>query len=36
MQSGQNSLPVEWTADSTSIYKGPDCGSVKPMAIPSD
>ena len=23
--------PVEWTDNSTSVYKGPDCGSVKPL-----
>jgi hypothetical protein len=31
MQMGQaGSKPVEWTNESTSVYKGPDCGSVKP------
>jgi len=36
MVSGQNSMPVEWTVVSTSVYKGPDCGSVKPMPMPPD
>jgi len=35
MQSGQNSMPVEWTVESSSVYKGPDCGSVKPMSMPA-
>lgn len=30
MQVGQNSKAVEWTLESESIYKGPDCGDVKP------
>jgi uncharacterized protein DUF3617 len=33
---GQNTRPVEWTSESESVYKGPDCGSVKPIVIPSD
>jgi hypothetical protein len=36
MQVGPNILPVEWTVDSTSVYKGPDCGSVKPMQTPNN
>ena len=35
MQSGPNSMPVEWTVDSTSVYKGPDCGSVQPLPMPA-
>lgn len=31
MQMGQNSKPIEWTVESTSIFKGADCGSVKPL-----
>lgn len=31
MQMGPKSTPVEWTVESTSVYKGPDCGSVKPL-----
>ena len=34
MQMGPNPKPVEWTVDSTSVYKGADCGSVKPMQMP--
>ena len=36
MQMGQRSTPVEWTMDSTSTFKGSDCGSVKPMAVPAN
>jgi hypothetical protein len=36
MVSGPNSMPVEWTIMSTSVYKGPDCGSVKPMPMPAN
>jgi hypothetical protein len=36
MQGGKNSMPVEWTVEFTSAYKGPDCGSVKPMPMPSN
>jgi uncharacterized protein DUF3617 len=31
MQMGPRSAPVEWTMQANSTYKGPDCGSVKPM-----
>lgn len=32
MQAGQSgSRPVEWTNDVTSVYKGPECGSIKPV-----
>jgi hypothetical protein len=30
-----NSTPIEWTSESVSVYKGPDCGSVQPMAMPA-
>jgi hypothetical protein len=33
---GQTSRPVEWTVNSTSVYKGPDCGSVKPPPMPPE
>ncbi len=36
MQMGQRSAPVEWTIDTTSVYKGADCGSVKPIALPPE
>jgi hypothetical protein len=32
MQMGPNSTPVEWTVAGSSVYKGADCGSVKPLA----
>ena len=34
MQMGPSPKTIEYTMDSTSIYKGADCGSVKPMAMP--
>jgi hypothetical protein len=36
MQMGSNSMPIEWTVDFTSAYKGADCGSVKPLPLPSN
>lgn len=36
MQMGPNPTPVEWTIESTSEYKSPDCGSVQPMPMPKD
>jgi hypothetical protein len=30
-----NSTPIEWTSESVSVYKGPDCGSVQPMGMPA-
>jgi hypothetical protein len=35
MQMGQNSRPIDVTMQSKSVYKGPDCGSVKPMEMPA-
>jgi hypothetical protein len=35
MQMGPRSTPVEWTMETTSVYKGPDCGDVKPIPVPS-
>jgi len=35
MKMGPNSTPVEWTTESTSVYKGSDCGSVKPPPMPA-
>lgn len=35
MQMGANSIPVEYTVESTSAYKGADCGSVKPLPMPA-
>lgn len=34
MQMGPDAKPVEWTSDSTSNFKGADCGNVKPMPMP--
>jgi hypothetical protein len=34
MQMGSNSGPIDMTMQSTSVYKGPDCGSVKPPPMP--
>jgi Protein of unknown function (DUF3617) len=31
MQMGPRSAPVEWTMQANATYKGPDCGSVKPL-----
>jgi len=36
MQHGSNSMPVDMTMQSTSVYKGADCGSVKPLPLPKD
>ena len=32
---GPRSTPIEWTIESTSAYKGPDCGNVKPIQMPA-
>jgi Protein of unknown function (DUF3617) len=31
MKMGAESKPIEWTVDTSSVYKGPDCGDVKPI-----
>jgi hypothetical protein len=36
MQAGPNSKPIEFTIESVSVYKGPDCGSVQPVPMPAD
>jgi len=36
MQMSGNSRPVDITMDSKSVYKGPDCGNVKPIQMPAD
>jgi len=33
MQMGPEAKPVEWTNESTSTFKGADCGSVKPAPL---
>lgn len=35
MQMGPRSAPVEWTIASSAVYKGADCGSVKPIEMPA-
>jgi hypothetical protein len=35
MQMGPNSRPIDITMQSKSVYKGADCGSVKPAAMPA-
>jgi hypothetical protein len=35
MQAGNSDRPMDMTLHSTSVYKGPDCGSVKPMTMPA-
>jgi hypothetical protein len=35
MIAGGNSRPIDMTSQTTSTYKGPDCGSVKPMPMPA-
>jgi Protein of unknown function (DUF3617) len=34
MQAGPTSKPIEWSTASSAIYKGADCGSVKPYPMP--
>ena len=36
MQMGGNAAPIEWSSESTSVYKGPDCGSVLPPPMPKE
>lgn len=36
VQMGQSTGPVEFTTETTSVYKGPDCGSVQPLPMPKD
>jgi len=36
MQMGPNAVPVEYTIESSSVFKSADCGSVKPLPIPKD
>jgi Protein of unknown function (DUF3617) len=36
MQMGPNATPVEYTIESTSVFKGADCGGVKPLPVPKD
>ncbi|MGD0346320.1 MAG: DUF3617 domain-containing protein [Terracidiphilus sp.] len=34
MQMGSNTRPMDMTMQSTSVYKGADCGNVKPVTMP--
>jgi hypothetical protein len=34
MKMGPNTAAVEWTAESSSVFKGADCGDVKPAPMP--
>jgi len=34
MGTGSSAMPVEWTTEYTSNFKGSDCGSVKPTPLP--
>jgi len=36
MGGGEGAIPVEFTTESVSVYKGADCGSVKPVPLPPD
>ena len=36
MPMGSSTRPMEWTIDSTSVFKSADCGSVKPFQAPGD
>ena len=36
MAMGQMNHPMDMTMKADSTYKGPDCGSVKPMEMPAD
>jgi hypothetical protein len=36
MPMGPNTMTMEYTIETSSIYKGPDCGSVKPLPMPSN
>jgi hypothetical protein len=36
MQMGPNSRTMEYTINSSSVYKGPDCGSVAPLPMPQN
>jgi len=36
MQVGSNTRTIEYTIESSSIYKSPDCGSVQPQPMPKN
>jgi len=35
-QGGNGSHPIDMSMQIRSVYKGPDCGSVKPLAMPAE
>ena len=35
IQAGPSPKPIEFTAESTSVFKSSDCGNVKPLAAPN-
>jgi hypothetical protein len=35
MERGPNPMPIDMSMQATSVYKGPDCGTVKPIDIPT-
>ncbi len=35
IRAGTNSQPIEWTSESSSVFKSADCGGVKPFGIPA-
>ena len=36
VQGRNGTMPVEWSTESTSVFKSADCGSVQPLPIPPD
>jgi uncharacterized protein DUF3617 len=36
VQAGPNPRPIEWTRQSTSVFKSDDCGDVKPVELPAN
>jgi hypothetical protein len=34
IQAGPNGKPIEWTIESSSVFKSADCGAVKPVPMP--
>ncbi|MFZ1083871.1 MAG: DUF3617 domain-containing protein [Terracidiphilus sp.] len=36
MKHGSNSMPIDMTMQSNSVYKGADCGSVRPIPLPKN
>jgi hypothetical protein len=36
LQARPNAKPIEWTTQSSSVFKSADCGDVKPVPLPDD